>query len=387
MPTTDLRSAAQEALAALSTCRNADYSTGHVIHPSFDEKLVDAACISLARALSTPSAVAAEDARPELTDERIDHIADLVVKGMPEGISGFCKSWGWRQFARAVLADCAGHTTHPAPAVHEPTKCPHDGHCHPGFCPCKDPAPDVADDYAKAVADLAAQQGMTTEQVMRAAIRLYQAERMGSIEVVHKREQKALGPAVAEPTTEALLVRDVASFFDVEPLVICVALRTLGFGEFSINTSVSAGMVRELQKFFEAKPAVAAEAGQGIVGHLGKLDPDEGDAVRLWAEIHLLREMLKGPPGFTSWQDAAVSERMAKNEALRKLATQPAPPSQGQDAARQDATRLRNIAAGLTYNDDPAREAIEKHLLNEIAMRLSTGYYVAAPTQPPAEGG
>lgn len=59
------------------------------------------------------------------------------------------------------------------------------------------PAPAVADDYAKAVADLAAQQGMTTEQVMRAAIRLYQAERMGSIEVVHKREQKALGPAVA----------------------------------------------------------------------------------------------------------------------------------------------------------------------------------------------
>jgi hypothetical protein len=45
----------------------------------------------------------------ELTDERIDHIADLVVKGMPEGIRGFCKAWGWRQFARAILEDCRGH--------------------------------------------------------------------------------------------------------------------------------------------------------------------------------------------------------------------------------------------------------------------------------------
>jgi hypothetical protein len=28
-------------------------------------------------------------------------------------------------------------SNHPAPAVAEPAKCPHDGHCHPGFCPCK----------------------------------------------------------------------------------------------------------------------------------------------------------------------------------------------------------------------------------------------------------
>ena len=42
-----------------------------------------------------------------LTDERIDYIADLVVKGMPDGIQGFCKSWGWRQFARAILHDCS----------------------------------------------------------------------------------------------------------------------------------------------------------------------------------------------------------------------------------------------------------------------------------------
>lgn len=52
-----------------------------------------------------------------MSDERIDHIADLVVKGMPDGIQGFLKSWGWRQFARAILADCAGHYAAPqAPA-------------------------------------------------------------------------------------------------------------------------------------------------------------------------------------------------------------------------------------------------------------------------------
>ena len=48
-----------------------------------------------------------------LTDERIDFIAETVVRGMPEGVRGFCVSWGWRQFARALLEDCAGHYREP----------------------------------------------------------------------------------------------------------------------------------------------------------------------------------------------------------------------------------------------------------------------------------
>lgn len=44
-----------------------------------------------------------------LSDERIDAIADLIVKGMPEGIRGFLNYWGWRQFSRALLEDCARH--------------------------------------------------------------------------------------------------------------------------------------------------------------------------------------------------------------------------------------------------------------------------------------
>jgi hypothetical protein len=62
------------------------------------------------RAITNLRAALAEPEQPvALSDERIDFIADTVVKGMPEGISGFCKSWGWRQFARAILQDCAGH--------------------------------------------------------------------------------------------------------------------------------------------------------------------------------------------------------------------------------------------------------------------------------------
>jgi hypothetical protein len=45
----------------------------------------------------------------ELSDERINRIAELVVKGMPEGLKGFMKYWGWQQFAKALLQDCAGH--------------------------------------------------------------------------------------------------------------------------------------------------------------------------------------------------------------------------------------------------------------------------------------
>jgi hypothetical protein len=44
-----------------------------------------------------------------LTDEQIDRIAENCVKAMPDGIQGFCKTWGWRQFARELLDICAGY--------------------------------------------------------------------------------------------------------------------------------------------------------------------------------------------------------------------------------------------------------------------------------------
>lgn len=42
--------------------------------------------------------------RQPLTDELIDKIAN----GMPGGLDGFMKGWGWRQFARAVEAHGIG---------------------------------------------------------------------------------------------------------------------------------------------------------------------------------------------------------------------------------------------------------------------------------------
>lgn len=230
---------------------------------------------------ATPSAVAAEDAR-ELTDERIDHIADLVIKGMPDGISGFCKSWGWRQFARAILSDCAGHAPHPAPAV----------------------------------AELSCAEGRA--EFWQWLTRAYR----------HNAESDAVQ-----------------------------------FTRWNMQAAYEAGR--------DAKPAVAAEAGQG-----------EREAFEVWAKPDRSQRPRLPDGGYV---DSGMQCAWNAWHARAALATQPAPPSQGPNAARQDATRLRNIAAGLTYNDS-AREAIEKHLLNEIAMRLSTGYY-AAPTQPPAEGG
>lgn len=52
----------------------------------------------------------------ELTEERIDFLAETTLKAMPGGLTAFCGTWGWRQFARALLADCAGHCYVPKPA-------------------------------------------------------------------------------------------------------------------------------------------------------------------------------------------------------------------------------------------------------------------------------
>lgn len=41
--------------------------------------------------------------------------------------------------------------------------------------------------------------------------------------------------------------------------------------------------------------------------------------VDMWAEIYRLREAVKGPDGFDSWQDAAVAERIRRARAERVL--------------------------------------------------------------------
>jgi hypothetical protein len=46
-----------------------------------------------------------------LTDERIDHIAEITIKAMPDGIRGFMKVWGWQQFARNLAEIIATPTS------------------------------------------------------------------------------------------------------------------------------------------------------------------------------------------------------------------------------------------------------------------------------------
>lgn len=54
--TPTLREAAQQALEALDTCNGGDYSTGSVVHPSFDETAVEAAITALSAALAEQAA-------------------------------------------------------------------------------------------------------------------------------------------------------------------------------------------------------------------------------------------------------------------------------------------------------------------------------------------
>lgn len=65
-----------------------------------------------------------------------------------------------------------------------------------------------------------------------------------------------------------------------------------------------------------------------------KLDPDEQDAVVLWAEIHRLRTEAQGPNGMT-WKEAALAERI-----LRVQAQQSTPEKDRKDVNRYRRLRL-----------------------------------------------
>jgi hypothetical protein len=44
------------------------------------------------------------------------------------------------------------------------------------------------------------------------------------------------------------------------------------------------------------------------------LSEDEENPVLLWKEIWLLREEIKGPTGYATWQDAAIAEKLKRIE-------------------------------------------------------------------------
>lgn len=78
---------------------------------------------------------------------------------------------------------------------------------------------------------------------------------------------------------------------------------------------------------------------------------------------------------------AEDGERVAEiaNAAMGAMTDQAQPsvqaPTAAKFSARDDAMRLRALASGKSYNDH--QEAVPKHILHEVAMRLETGGYVA----------
>lgn len=54
-----------------------------------------------------PAAANGKTLYDALGEQRIDRIADTVIRGMEGGIRGFCRTWGWQDFARELLRACA----------------------------------------------------------------------------------------------------------------------------------------------------------------------------------------------------------------------------------------------------------------------------------------
>jgi hypothetical protein len=67
----------------------------------------------------------------------------------------------------------------------------------------------------------------------------------------------------------------------------------------------------------DAAPAAQPAAQEPITVN------DESTVVDLWAEIWRLREAVKGPQGYATWQDAATDERIRRVKAERALASHP----------------------------------------------------------------
>lgn len=65
-----------------------------------------------------------------------------------------------------------------------------------------------------------------------------------------------------------------------------------------------------------------APAQAGLPGVLEPLSGNEADPIRLWAEIWKLRNSMRGPEGFETWQDAAVDERIRRVKAEAALPKQ-----------------------------------------------------------------
>lgn len=82
-------------------------------------------------------------------------------------------------------------------------------------------------------------------------------------------------------------------------------------------------VANQIKSATEVRPLYAAPVAQQPQAEAvpsSGLNPDEGDPVTLWAEIWRLREAVKGPDGYATWQDAATAERIRRVRAESKQA-------------------------------------------------------------------
>ena len=107
--------AMKKAMAALESCAPADTSSGHVIYPSFDEKLVDQACEALRTAIQQAEAQQPATTEPAgyLYDFKYD---DEIVRDW------FTQNIDEIQFRPATCLNIRPLYAHPAPGVPDALK-------------------------------------------------------------------------------------------------------------------------------------------------------------------------------------------------------------------------------------------------------------------------
>jgi len=91
------------------------------------------------------------------------------------------------------------------------------------------------------------------------------------------------------------------------------------------------------------------------LGQFKQILTQSGPDAEVWAELHTLREAVKGPDGFATWQDAATAERVRRvkaenelKELKEKLAKQ-AYVKLGESEVREICRKQTNSAAVETY--------------------------------------
>lgn len=117
-------------------------------------------------------------------------------------------------------------------------------------------------------------------------------------------------------------------FPELKLLTFCVLILKNGFtvtGESAcaspenFNAEIGRKIARQnaVQKIRQLEWYLLREAGRMNITTV-ESSLDEAD---LWAEIYRLREAVKGPTGYNSWQEAAIDERLRRVKAERELKT------------------------------------------------------------------